>query len=197
MVAQVGFRELIGGVRAGEEAAAAELVQRFGPVLSQHIRSRLASLRLRRLLDAEDVSQMVLASFFARAARGQFELDTPEQLLRLLFVMARRQLSNQARKYRAARRDQRRVENIHVDEREPAAPAPTPSWQVSAREQLQETLRRLSDEERKLLLLRQQGWEWKAIASEVGGSAEALRKQLVRAVGRVAVELGWSRYDKN
>jgi DNA-directed RNA polymerase specialized sigma24 family protein len=98
--------------------------------------------------------------------------------------------------YRAARRDQRRVDNIPLGDREPAAPSATPSWQVSAREQLQETLRRLSDEERKLLLLRQQGWDWTAIAAELGGSPEALRKQLVRAIDRVAQELGWSRHNK-
>jgi RNA polymerase sigma-70 factor (ECF subfamily) len=41
-----------------------------------------------------------------------------------------------------------------------------------------------------LLELRQQGLDWAAIAAQVGGSAEARRKQLARAVERVGGELG-------
>jgi hypothetical protein len=61
---------------------------------------------------------------------------------------------------------------------------------VSARELLDEVQRRLSPEERHLLELRQQGLEWAGIAAEVGGSPEARRKQLARAVERLARELG-------
>ncbi len=49
--------------------------------------------------------------------------------------------------------------------------------------------RRLSPEEFELLELRGQGREWAAIAAERGGSAEALRKKLARAIDRVAQEL--------
>jgi DNA-directed RNA polymerase specialized sigma24 family protein len=54
---------------------------------------------------------------------------------------------------------------------------------------LEEARRRLSPDERQLLDLRQQGREWSDIANEMGGSAEALRKKLDRAVDRVAREL--------
>ena len=74
--------------------------------------------------------------------------------------------------------------------REIAGGEATPSRLVSAREMLGEVWQRLSDEERKLLEMRQQGKDWAAIAAEVGGGAEARRKQLARAVGRIAEELG-------
>ena len=51
-------------------------------------------------------------------------------------------------------------------------------------------LSRLSDEERRLMELRHQGQDWAAVAAELGGSPEALRKKLTRAVDRVAGELG-------
>ena len=41
---------------------------------------------------------------------------------------------------------------------------------------LQEVHRRLSPDERRLLDLRSQGYDWSAIASELGGGAEALRR---------------------
>jgi RNA polymerase sigma-70 factor (ECF subfamily) len=67
---------------------------------------------------------------------------------------------------------------------------PTPSRQLAARELLEEAQRRFSPEEQHLANLRAEGRDWAAIAREVGGSPEALRKRLARAVERVAAELG-------
>ena len=47
-----------------------------------------------------------------------------------------------------------------------------------------------SPEERRLLELRNQGYDWAGIASELNGSAEALRRRLSRALDRVSQELG-------
>lgn len=41
--------------------------------------------------------------------------------------------------------------------------------------------------------MRQQGLEWAAIAAELGGSPEALRKHFTRALDRVARRLGLER----
>jgi hypothetical protein len=38
--------------------------------------------------------------------------------------------------------------------------------------------------------LRGQGWEWPDIAAQVGGTPSGRRKQLTRAINRVARELG-------
>jgi RNA polymerase sigma-70 factor (ECF subfamily) len=185
------FQELIRRVRAGDEQAAADLVRRFEPAIRRVVRIRLQdNPRLRRLLDSLDICQSVLGNFFVRAAAGQFELDRPEQLIKLLARMARNRLTNEALKQQAACRDLRRVEAGSPGERDIVAPGPSPSAQVAARELLQEARRRLSPEERRLLELREQGREWTEIAGEVGGTPEALRKQLDRAVERVAGELG-------
>jgi DNA-directed RNA polymerase specialized sigma24 family protein len=66
----------------------------------------------------------------------------------------------------------------------------SPSMEIAARDLLQEVHRRLSPEERRLLELRNQGCEWAAIANEVGGGAEALRRKLSRALDRVSEQLG-------
>lgn len=183
------YRALIDRVRARDEEAAAEIVRHYEPILCRSIQVRLRRLRLRRLLDAADVCQTVLARFFVRASWGRFELDTPEQLDQLLFVMARHELTNLARKHRAARRDHRRIEGLRTGAGEPAAAAVCPSQLAARRELIREARRRLSPEERELLSLREQGWEWNAIAAHRGGSPEALRKQLRRAIERVVGEL--------
>src|SRR5262249_47264412 len=108
-------------------------------------------------------------------------------LLRLLATMARNKLSNQANRQRAGRRDYRRVTGDSAEER---ATDPSPSRQVAARELLDEARRRFTDEECRLLDRREQGHEWNAIAAELGGSPEALRKKLTRAIERVTRQLG-------
>ena len=192
------FQALIARVRAGDEQAAAELVRRYEPAIRRAARVRLVDTRLNRLLDSMDICQSVMASFFVRAALGQFELETPDQLLRLLATMTRNKLAGQVKGHGAARRDFRRVTAAQGD-RDGEADAgaeriagqdPTPSRDLAARELLEEALRRLSPEEKRILDCREQGGQWAQIAAELGSSPEAIRKRLARAVDRVAHELG-------
>jgi RNA polymerase sigma factor (sigma-70 family) len=193
------FRALIAQVRAGDEQAAAELVRRYEPAIRRAARVRLVDTRLNRLLDSMDICQSVMASFFVRAALGQFELETPDQLLRLLATMTRNKLAGQVKGHGAARRDFRRVVAAERGDRDVpedhgsewiAGQDPTPSRDLAARELLEEALRRLSPEEKRILDCREQGDQWAQIAAELGTSPEAIRKRLARAVDRVAHELG-------
>jgi RNA polymerase sigma-70 factor (ECF subfamily) len=180
------FQELIRRVRAGDSDAAAELVRRYEPHIRRVVRVRLDA-RLGRLLDSMDICQSVMASFFVRAALGQYELDTPEQLLKLLATMARNKLANQAARHQRQRRDNRRVTTANEDVPDSA---PSPSQQIANKDLLQEARRRLGEEERQLLDLRGQGLEWNEIAAQLGGSPEALRKKFTRGIDRVAEQLG-------
>src|SRR5262245_48434650 len=157
------FDELIRRVRAGDQDAATELVKRYEPAIRRAVRFRLADARLGTLLDSMDICQSVLASFFIRAASGQYELEPPGQLLRLLTAMARNKLNSQARKQLAQRRDTRRVAAGGQDEDQLVAVGESPSRVVAARDLLQEVHRRLSADERRLLELRTQGYDWSAI----------------------------------
>ena len=153
-------------------------------------RVRMADRRLGRLLDSMDICQSVMASFFVRAALGQYELNTPDQLLRLLATMARNKLANQAHGQRAARRDVRRVDYGEAAAEGVAGRDGTPSRQIAARELLDVALARLTAGERRLLERRQEGAKWAEIAMDEGDTPEALRKKLTRAVERVAREIG-------
>jgi RNA polymerase sigma factor (sigma-70 family) len=185
-VSENNFSDFIRRVRAGDEEAARELVERYEPVIRREVRMRLRDPRLFSQLEWTDVCQSVMASFFVRAAAGQYDLGQPEDVLRLLVVMTRHKLSNQRRRNQAERRDYRRLEACtpeFLDAR--SEQAPSPSRMVAGRELLEEFRRRLSDEERQVADLRGQGREWAEIAVELGGTPEARRKQLARAIDRI------------
>jgi RNA polymerase sigma-70 factor (ECF subfamily) len=184
------FQELMRRVRAGDQEAAAELVRLYEPTIRRIARVRLGDAGLRRQFDSMDICQSVLGSFFVRAALGQYELSSPDQLLGLLVTMSRKKLVDLSRRAGAARRDYRRTETGAPDERQCVAPDPTPSQQVAGQELLREFRRRLSEEERRLADQRAAGRDWNQIAADCGRPPEALRKQLARAVDRVAGELG-------
>ncbi len=185
----LSFRELLLRVRAGDQEAARDLVQRYEPTIRRTVRLRLADSRLSRLLDSIDICQSVLAGFFVRAAAGQFDIEQPEQLLKLLVTMARNKLAFEARAQQRQRRDCRRVQAGGLEEDLIASNEPSPSVNLSGRELFDEAQRLMSADERQLVELRREGLEWGAIAEKLEGSPEALRKKLARAVDRVAHQL--------
>jgi RNA polymerase sigma-70 factor (ECF subfamily) len=184
------FHDLIQRVRQGEADAAEELWRRFEPTLRREVRLRLRDPRLRRLFDETDVCQSVMASFFVRAAAGQFDLEGPQQLQGLLVQMGRNKLHGKARRHQAQRRDYRRVQQLPANGTGAVGAEPTPSQAVAWGELLQQFRDRLDEEERRIADLRAQGHSWPEIGQLLGGSADARRVQLTRAVTRVSRELG-------
>lgn len=184
------FQELIHRVRNRDQEAARELTATYEAAIRRIVRVRLRDARLRQLLDSTDVCQSVLGSFFVRAALGQYELETPDQLIRLLSTMARNKLANQAERLRAQRRDIRRETSVGDADVQLLDREPDPSQQVCARELLEQVQRRLSREERRLAEQRAQGRTWSQIAEELNSSPDALRKQFERALNRTMTELG-------
>jgi RNA polymerase sigma-70 factor (ECF subfamily) len=188
-MAESSFGELVARIRQGDQQAAAEMVRLYEPAIRRAVRFRLRSAPLRQALDSMDICQSVLGSFFVRAASGQYQLDGPEDLQKLLCAMARNKLKHQLRKHQAQRRDPRRVDAA-ADPHSVAASDATASRYLAARELLDAVHQRLSPEERQLVEWRNQGLDWATIAERLQGSPEALRKKLTRALDRVAEELG-------
>ena len=96
-----GFADFVRRIRAGDDQAAEELVNRFESLIRREVRLRISGSQFDRAFDSRDVSQSVLANFFARAAIGQFELEHPDQLARLLVTMARNKLVSRVRSERS------------------------------------------------------------------------------------------------
>jgi RNA polymerase sigma-70 factor (ECF subfamily) len=194
MLEQNAFRDLISRVRAGDNTAAEELVRHYEPTIRRVARVRLVDARLRRAFDSMDICQSVFASFFVRSALGQYDLQTPEQLLNLLVNMSRKKLIDRARQESAGRRDYRRLAPDGLEGKDVATAGAGPSEVVSGAELLEEFRRRLTSEERHLAEQRAAGMDWPEIAAACGGSPEALRKKLARAIARVGQELGLDQF---
>jgi RNA polymerase sigma-70 factor (ECF subfamily) len=186
MVESVVFADWLQRIRAGDGQAARELVARYEPVVRREVRARLRDPRLRRLFDSADFCQSVFASFFVRAAGGQYDLDHPGQLVNLLLSMARRKLAFCSRQQRAQRRDNRRLLDGAEALQQAADLRRSPSEQVGRQELLDLVGQRLSAEENQIAQLRGQGCSWSEVAARLGGTPEARRVQLTRALHYVA-----------
>ena len=184
------FDDLITRVRQGDEAAATELVRRYEPELRILARVRLTDPSLRRAMDSMDICQSIMANFFVRAAAGQFDLETPEQLLGLLATMVRNKATDRVRREKRDRRDVRRLAKTSVEELELQKLQKTPGSMVAHRELLKMVRDRLNDKENEIAEHRLKGYSWEEISQKLGGTAEAIRKQFSRAIDRITNELG-------
>lgn len=185
--------ELLGRVRTGDPAAAEDLVRTYEPELRRAIRVRLTDARLRRLVDSIDICQSVLAGFFVRTAAGQYDIQTPEELLKLLVTMARNRVIDWARRSQADRRDGRRnvsIQNADGSELQFESSQPGPASVLVNRDLLEQVRNRLNADELKLMEQRAEGQNWNDIAASTGEHANAVRMRLTRALDRVAEELG-------
>jgi len=188
------FSVLVRRIRAGDEVAAEQLVRRYEPLIRRAIRLRIEDSRLNRVFDSMDVSQSVLASFFVRAAIGEYDLEHPDQLVRLLVAMARNKLASRVRQERRQQRDVRRVAVLSTkDFADLVDPRPSASELLSKRELLDRLRSELSADERQIAELRGEGYGWDEIAGKLGGNGQARRMQLSRGIDRVARKLGVNR----
>jgi RNA polymerase sigma factor (sigma-70 family) len=187
------FAELIERVRSGDEQAATQLVQEFEPVVRRELRFRLRDSSARRELDSMDISQSVLTNFFVRVATRQYDLKEQGDLVKLLVTMTRNKVAENLRARHRQRRDSRRtvqgVEGMAL-----ATADPTPSRVLAGKEILQLVRQNLSGEERRLVDLRCQGLSWEEIAHSLGGSADARRKQMARAIDGIVHKLRLDEY---
>jgi len=183
------FLGLIRRIRSGDDEASAELVEQYGEQIRRVVRVRLSGSKLRRVMDSQDICQSVLANFFARATAGEFELETPNQLLGLLATMARNKLTNKADYFQAVRRDLRRTTAGEAALENVAHQGATPSVAVAQAELVQVFRSLLTDEERRLLDYRAEGRSWGEIGAQCDDSPERLRKQLSRAIERIKSKL--------
>jgi hypothetical protein len=86
------FRELLNRLRAGDEDAASELIERFGDCVRREIRFRLRDSRLFRVVGESDLFQSAVSRFLWGLKLGQFDLDKPEELIGLLRTIAERRV---------------------------------------------------------------------------------------------------------
>jgi RNA polymerase sigma factor (sigma-70 family) len=195
MADMAGFRELWDRVRAGDAQAAADLVRQYEPLIRHEVRIRMTDPRLTRAFDSADVCQSVLADFFARAACGQFDLNSPDDLVCLLLTMARNKVATKTRRLRARPADNRVDEGVDIRDLVSASDGDDPGRIALGRDLLEQVCRRLGPEERRIVELRGEAATWDEVAPALGGTAGGRRKQLARALDRATCALRLDRED--
>lgn len=190
MTEEPGFKELIQRVRCGDAEAAVDLVRNYDRELRILARVRLNDPRLRRICDSMDICQSVLGNFFVRASAGQFDIESPEQLMKLLTTMIKNKVTDVARRQTAERRNQGRMADAPVEDFHIRGSVDTPSQIVSAKELSEIAQLKFAADEQQIMRMRQEGKNWDEIAKALGGTAESLRKRFTRAVDRIVKEIG-------
>ena len=152
------------------------------------MRVRLRDPRLRRLIESVDICQSVLATFFVRAALGQYDLENPDQLLKLLVTIA--PINWPARRAGSMPTAETRGESIRRGDRGVSRPREQPQPSSVQPRDRPGGAKADDAEIARDPARREQGLEWAEIAAEMGGSPDALRIRFSRAVARITRELG-------
>jgi RNA polymerase sigma factor (sigma-70 family) len=183
------FAEFIQRIRNQDESAARELIQEYEHELRTFARVRLNDPRLRRVLDSMDICQSILANFFARAADGQFDLESPQDLMNLLVRMVENKVHDKARAQKRQKRNMQRLDSRSIEDVDLAGSDETPSAIVSSRELLEKIRERMPPELLQIADMRRDGQNWKTISESLGEPAETLRKRFERAISRLIMDL--------
>ncbi len=104
-----------------------------------------------------------MVQFFVRVVAGQYDLDSPQHLARLLASMVRNKLASQARQGHAQKRSIERVEEAGGDLSKLPSSEESPSVQIAVKELSAKIEQSLTAEERQLAKLRRDGLSWDAM----------------------------------
>jgi RNA polymerase sigma-70 factor (ECF subfamily) len=180
---QHSFEVLMHQLRAGQDAAAAEVFQRFARRLILLARSKLERA-LQPKVDPEDILQSVFRSFFGRHAAGQFDVSSWDSLWSLLTVITIRKCANKGQHFRRGRRNVQREVTAQPTADESLAALeglsrePTPDEAAELTDTVEQVMRRLDEREREILALSLQGMNVRDISGQIGYAERTVRRSL-------------------
>jgi RNA polymerase sigma factor (sigma-70 family) len=176
--------DLLARWREGDQQAADILFHRYANRLIALARSRLSD-KLSHRIDPEDVVQSAYRSFFRQAQAGRYDAKRGGDLWRLLLTITLHKLQHQVRglltQKRSATRDQDfGFEDGRADQAQIFAREPSPIEAVALTEQVEQVMRGLDPEERRMLELRLQGFNFDEIATETQCGERTVRRFFTR-----------------
>lgn len=187
-----GDRTLVNLWRKGDQDAAQKLFERYTEKLVSLARRRISE-RLASRVDPEDVVQSVFRTFFHRARQGQFSVNDPDDLCKLLVRITMHKTLRQIEFHKAGKRDpsleagqgQESQERLHeLLDREP-----TPEAANTFVDQLESFLGQLAPKEREIVELRMQGYSSEEIADQLHTYDRRIRRVMERV--RAVAETMW------
>jgi RNA polymerase sigma-70 factor (ECF subfamily) len=175
------FRAWMDRLRAGEDAAAREVFDRFAGRLVALARRRFNRL-LARKVDPEDVVQSAFKSFFVRHREGKLEVGDGGGLWNMLTLITLRKCADRAEYFGADRRDAaREATGSHGGDRpDPGVIAldrePRPEETVVLAEMVEHLFRDVDPHERPVLELSLQGYTAPEISERLGRAERSVRR---------------------
>jgi len=175
--------KLVARWRAGDQAAAAELFQRYASRLIALARSRL-SARLAQRVDPEDVVQSAYRSFFGDAKDGRCDVRRGGDLWQLLVTITLHKLHDQVKRHRRAKRAVDREMTVGSDESwlnveaHLATQLASPMEAVALADEVEQIMRDLKPLYRRILELRLQGYNIDEIAAATQSGERTVRRVL-------------------
>lgn len=179
-------RSLIKLWQAGDQNAARQLFDRYVERLLALARRRI-SQRLASRVDPEDVVQSVFRTFFGRVKAGQFHLEDPEDVCKLLARITIHKTLRQVAFHKAAKRNAS-METGHSEESQERLleildREPTPEEANTFLDQMEHFLDQLRPQDRQILEMRMQGYNNVEIAEKLGISDRKIRRLMERVRG--------------
>jgi RNA polymerase sigma-70 factor (ECF subfamily) len=186
---------LVARWRAGDQAAAAELFQRYASRLIALARSRL-SARLAQRVDPEDVVQSAYRSFFGDAKDGRCDVGRGGDLWQLLVTITLHKLHDQVKRHRRAKRAVDREMSVGSDESwlnveaHLATHVPSPMEAVALADEVEQVMRELKPMYRRIVELRLQGYNIDEIAAATQSGERTVRRVLDQVKQQLAQNSG-------
>jgi RNA polymerase sigma factor (sigma-70 family) len=175
------FACLIREASAGSQIAAAELAERYYPLVMKVVRRRFPD-ELRTAFDSIDFAQLAWKSIFrCRSRIGQ--LETEEAFTRFLAAVAINKVNTEKRRLRQQKHNVRRECTASVESIDYPDDCPTPSKHAIAKETLSQILENVSERDQLIIRLRRSGCTTDEIGKRVGLNGGSVRRILGR-IGR-------------
>lgn len=180
--------------RGGDSAAAEELFHRYVGRLVVLASARM-SARLSRRVDPEDIVQSVYRSFFVGAREGRFTCEQAGDLWNLLAVITLNKIRQKAEYHSAQKRQMQQEQADPLGDSvalaaEALAREPSPDEELAVLDELEHLTQGLSDEQKRMVELRLQGYLIEEIAAEVGRSERTVRRVMDQIKARLEQRAG-------
>lgn len=193
MIANDGFNALTERLRAGDDAAAIRLVERYTNRLVALARSRLEPL-LCFQVDPEDVVQSVYKSFLKRLKAGDCQFDNWDDLWSYLALLTVRKCWDRRHYHRATRRDVARdrpdaAAGDQSDVLGAISREPSPVEAAVLAELVERFLAGRKPRDREILTLHLQGFTIAEISQRGGHAQRTVRRTIASAKHRLRDEL--------
>ena len=184
------FAALMARVRQGDNQAMATLIALYEPEIQRAAQILLGKV-LRSLLDPTDLVQSVHLQLMLGLKQKKLTINSPEQLRSLAVTLLRHQFIHHWRRHRCQARHNKGLATTSAQTKGKTTLALReldPARAAEYNDSLDHLYLHLRDEDRRLVVMRLQGYRTGEIASELGVAPDVLRVRLSRLRNRLRQE---------